>query len=87
MQYLETGSEPSPIDCFKKFHTKKDGKEWATDRAKTLYVCNLYQSFNFVIIFSFFVVLIIHVVFFLCVGQNGCIKAKAIFEGTTTNDY
>ncbi|XP_030946440.1 uncharacterized protein LOC115970942 [Quercus lobata] len=35
--YLETGSEPSPIDCFKKFHTKKDGKEWATDHAKTLY--------------------------------------------------
>nr|POF05103.1 hypothetical protein CFP56_05713 [Quercus suber] len=34
--YLETGSEPSPIDCFKKFHTKKDGKEWATDHAKTL---------------------------------------------------
>nr|POE90878.1 hypothetical protein CFP56_26524 [Quercus suber] len=37
LQYLETGSEPSPIDCFKKFHTKKDGKEWATDHAKTLY--------------------------------------------------
>nr|POF01562.1 hypothetical protein CFP56_66295 [Quercus suber] len=35
--YLETGSEPSPIDCFKKFHTKKDGKEWATDKAKTLH--------------------------------------------------
>ncbi|KAL0014014.1 hypothetical protein SO802_001083 [Lithocarpus litseifolius] len=35
--YLEMGSEPSPIDCFKKFHTKKDGKEWATDHAKTLY--------------------------------------------------
>ncbi|KAL0006725.1 hypothetical protein SO802_008227 [Lithocarpus litseifolius] len=35
--YLETGFEPSPIDCFKKFHTKKDGKEWATDHAKTLY--------------------------------------------------
>nr|POF27322.1 hypothetical protein CFP56_25576 [Quercus suber] len=35
--YLETGSEPSPIDCFKKFHTKKDGKEWAIDHAKTLY--------------------------------------------------
>nr|POF09126.1 udp-n-acetylglucosamine transferase subunit alg13 like [Quercus suber] len=36
-KYLEMGSEPSPIDCFKKFHTKKDGKEWATDHAKTLY--------------------------------------------------
>ncbi|XP_075664906.1 uncharacterized protein LOC142634496 [Castanea sativa] len=35
--YLEMGSEPSPIDCFKKFHTKKDGKEWANDHAKTLY--------------------------------------------------
>ncbi|KAF3957490.1 hypothetical protein CMV_017503 [Castanea mollissima] len=35
--YLKTSSEPSPIDCFKKFHTKKDGKEWATDHAKTLY--------------------------------------------------
>ncbi|KAL0002288.1 hypothetical protein SO802_016069 [Lithocarpus litseifolius] len=35
--YLETGSEPSPIDCFKKIHTKKDGKEWATDHAKTLF--------------------------------------------------
>ncbi|KAL0011767.1 hypothetical protein SO802_006875 [Lithocarpus litseifolius] len=45
--YLETGSEPSPIDCFKKFHTKKDGKEWATDHAKTIYACNLYQNFNF----------------------------------------
>ena len=53
MQYLETGSEPSPIDCFKKFHTKKDGKEWATDHAKTLYVGNLYQNFNFVNNFSF----------------------------------
>ena len=63
LQYLETGSEPSPIDCFKKFHTKKDGKEWATDHTKALYVCNLYQSFNFVINFSFFVVLIIHMVF------------------------
>ena len=63
LQYLEIGSEPSPIDCFKKFHTKKDGKEWATDHTKALYVCNLYQSFNFVINFSFFVVLIIHMVF------------------------
>ncbi|KAL0017281.1 hypothetical protein SO802_004350 [Lithocarpus litseifolius] len=35
--YLEMGTEPSPIDFFKKFHTKKDGKEWATDHAKTLY--------------------------------------------------
>nr|POE57681.1 hypothetical protein CFP56_38463 [Quercus suber] len=35
--YLEMSSKPSPIDCFKKFHTKKDGKEWATDQAKTLY--------------------------------------------------
>ncbi|KAF3947138.1 hypothetical protein CMV_026690 [Castanea mollissima] len=35
--YLEMGSEPSPIDCFKKFHTKKNGKEWANDHAKTLY--------------------------------------------------
>ena len=47
LKYLEAGSEPSPIDCFKKFHTKKDGKEWATDHAKTFYVCNLYQNFNF----------------------------------------
>ncbi|KAL0011401.1 hypothetical protein SO802_006509 [Lithocarpus litseifolius] len=36
--YLETSSEPSPIDCFKKFHTKKDDKEWAIDDAKTLYI-------------------------------------------------
>ncbi|KAF3976311.1 hypothetical protein CMV_000486 [Castanea mollissima] len=35
--YLEMGSEPSPIDFFKKFHTKMDGKEWANDHAKTLY--------------------------------------------------
>ncbi|KAL0010507.1 hypothetical protein SO802_005615 [Lithocarpus litseifolius] len=35
--YLQTGSGPSPIDCFKKLHTNKDGKEWATDHAKTLY--------------------------------------------------
>nr|XP_023892709.1 uncharacterized protein LOC112004713 [Quercus suber]XP_023892710.1 uncharacterized protein LOC112004713 [Quercus suber]XP_023892711.1 uncharacterized protein LOC112004713 [Quercus suber]XP_023892713.1 uncharacterized protein LOC112004713 [Quercus suber]XP_023892714.1 uncharacterized protein LOC112004713 [Quercus suber] len=55
--YLETGSEPSPIDCFKKFHTKKDGKEWATDHAKTLY------------------------------EKIDAIKAKAISEGTKTNDY
>ncbi|KAF3962699.1 hypothetical protein CMV_012821 [Castanea mollissima] len=25
------------MDCFKKFHTKKGGKEWATDCARTLY--------------------------------------------------
>ena len=87
MQYLETGSEPSPIDCFKKFHTKKDGKEWATDHAKTLYVCNLYQNFNFVINFSFFVVLILHVVFIYVLEKMDAIKAKAISEGTKTNDY
>ncbi|KAK9987047.1 hypothetical protein SO802_031998 [Lithocarpus litseifolius] len=55
--YLETGSEPSPIDCFKKFHTKKDGKEWATNHAKTLY------------------------------DKMDAIKAKAVSEGTKTNDY
>ena len=73
------GSEPSPIDCFKKFHTKKDGKEWATDRAKTLYVCNLYQSFNFVIKFSFFCCFDYPRGFFLCVGQNGCHKGQSCF--------
>nr|POE94095.1 hypothetical protein CFP56_47499 [Quercus suber] len=55
--YLETDSKPSPIDCFKKFHTKKDGKEWATNHAKTLY------------------------------KKMDAIKAKAVSEGTKTNDY
>nr|POF25758.1 hypothetical protein CFP56_75444 [Quercus suber] len=55
--YLEASFEPRPIDCFKKFHTKKDGKEWAIDHAKTLY------------------------------EKMDAIKAKAISEGTKTNDY
>ncbi|KAK9989296.1 hypothetical protein SO802_029535 [Lithocarpus litseifolius] len=55
-RYLETGSKPSPIDCFNKFHTK-DGKEWATDHAKTLY------------------------------EKMDAIKAKAVSEGSKTNDY
>nr|POE61730.1 hypothetical protein CFP56_54840 [Quercus suber] len=54
---IEASFEPSPIDCFKKFHTKKDGKEWAIDHAKTLY------------------------------EKMDAINAKAVSEGTKTNDY
>ena len=74
------GSEPSPIDCFKKFHTKKDGKEWATDHAKTFYVCNLYQNFNFVINFSFCCCFDYLCGFYLCVGKNGCHKGQSCFR-------
>ncbi|XP_039143956.1 uncharacterized protein LOC120281093 [Dioscorea cayenensis subsp. rotundata] len=33
----ETGSELGPIDWFKKFHTKRDGESWATEKAKDLW--------------------------------------------------
>ncbi|XP_039129731.1 uncharacterized protein LOC120265819 isoform X2 [Dioscorea cayenensis subsp. rotundata] len=33
----ETGSELGPIDCFKKFRTKKDGETWPTEKAKDLF--------------------------------------------------
>lgn len=34
---MKTGVEPDPIECFKKFHVKRNG-DWASEKAKELHV-------------------------------------------------
>ncbi|KAK2653264.1 hypothetical protein Ddye_013120 [Dipteronia dyeriana] len=42
--------EPCPIECFKKFHVRKNSKAWTNEKAKELYVCIVFlQIRNFLI--------------------------------------
>ena len=43
----KNGCEPSPIECFRLMHMKKDGVTFASEKAQKLYVCYYYYYYYF----------------------------------------